>query len=130
MTKTITPASHAVNTAPISAAPASPAQQDAPAAQPARECLQQSAKNESLARELTLLANVQDERYPNFRIIALEAAAALQAAPPAPAGVAVPECLTCSDHGAVGNILTAEPCPDCTPQEHATQLAVQGQDSP
>ena len=31
----------------------------------------------------------------------------------APAGAA-PECLTCSDHGAVGNILTAEPCPDCT----------------
>jgi hypothetical protein len=27
---------------------------------------------------------------------------------------ALPECLTCSDHGAVGNILTAEPCPDCT----------------
>lgn len=25
-----------------------------------------------------------------------------------------PECLTCNDHGAVGNILTAEPCPDCT----------------
>lgn len=32
---------------------------------------------------------------------------------PAPAGAA-PECLTCNDHGAVGNILTAEPCPDCT----------------
>ena len=27
---------------------------------------------------------------------------------------AMPECLTCNDHGAVGNILTAEPCPDCT----------------
>lgn len=27
---------------------------------------------------------------------------------------AQPECLTCNDHGAVGNILTAEPCPDCT----------------
>jgi uncharacterized FlaG/YvyC family protein len=25
-----------------------------------------------------------------------------------------PDCLTCSDHGAVGNILNAEPCPDCT----------------
>lgn len=25
-----------------------------------------------------------------------------------------PHCLTCNDHGAVGNILTAEPCPDCT----------------
>ena len=34
-------------------------------------------------------------------------------AQPAPAG-ATPECRTCSDHGAVGNILTAEPCPDCT----------------
>lgn len=32
----------------------------------------------------------------------------------APAGATLPECLTCSDHGAVGNILTAEPCPDCT----------------
>ncbi len=27
---------------------------------------------------------------------------------------AQPDCLTCNDHGAVGNILTAEPCPDCT----------------
>ena len=26
-----------------------------------------------------------------------------------------PACQTCNDHGAVGNILTAEPCPDCTP---------------
>lgn len=25
------------------------------------------------------------------------------------------KCRTCSGHGAVGNILTAEPCPDCTP---------------
>ena len=31
-----------------------------------------------------------------------------------PTDAATPECLTCSDHGAVGNILTAEPCPDCT----------------
>lgn len=27
---------------------------------------------------------------------------------------AAPACLTCNNHGAVGNILTAEPCPDCT----------------
>ena len=33
---------------------------------------------------------------------------------PTPTDAAAPECLTCSDHGAVGNILTAEPCPDCT----------------
>ena len=33
---------------------------------------------------------------------------------PTPTDAATPECLTCSDHGAVGNILTAEPCPDCT----------------
>ena len=33
---------------------------------------------------------------------------------PTPTDAASPECLTCSDHGAVGNILTAEPCPDCT----------------
>ena len=33
---------------------------------------------------------------------------------PTPTDTAAPECLTCSDHGAVGNILTAEPCPDCT----------------
>lgn len=39
---------------------------------------------------------------------------ALRTQQPAPAG-ATPECLTCNDHGAVGNILTAEPCPDCTP---------------
>ena len=38
---------------------------------------------------------------------------ALRTQQPAPAG-ATSECLTCSDHGAVGNILTAEPCPDCT----------------
>ena len=31
-----------------------------------------------------------------------------------PTDAAAPECLTRSDHGAVGNILTAEPCPDCT----------------
>lgn len=28
-----------------------------------------------------------------------------------------PNCITCNDHGAVGNILTAEPCPDCTPPQ-------------
>lgn len=28
--------------------------------------------------------------------------------------LAAPACLTCNDHGAVGNILTAQPCPDCT----------------
>lgn len=33
---------------------------------------------------------------------------------PTQTDAATPECLTCSDHGAVGNILTAEPCPDCT----------------
>ena len=33
---------------------------------------------------------------------------------PTPTDAATPECLTCSDHGAVGNILAAEPCPDCT----------------
>lgn len=33
---------------------------------------------------------------------------------PLPAAPAA-ECRTCSGHGAVGNILTAEPCPDCTP---------------
>ena len=33
---------------------------------------------------------------------------------PTPTDAATPECLTCSDHGAVGNILTAEPCPACT----------------
>jgi len=28
-------------------------------------------------------------------------------------------CATCNDQGAVGNILTAEPCPDCTPPASA-----------
>lgn len=37
----------------------------------------------------------------------------LAAAPQPPE--AAPDCLTCNDHGAVGNILNAEPCPDCTP---------------
>lgn len=47
--------------------------------------------------------------------------AGLEVIPLAPVAtpVAVPECLTCSDHGAVGNILTAEPCPDCTAQGDA-----------
>ena len=34
------------------------------------------------------------------------------------------ECLTCNDQGAVGNILTAEPCPDCTPPVHGDDVAV------
>jgi hypothetical protein len=34
--------------------------------------------------------------------------------PQASAEPSAPDCLTCSDHGAVGNILNAEPCPDCT----------------
>ena len=29
-----------------------------------------------------------------------------------------PNCITCNDHGAVGNILTAEPCPDCHHKLH------------
>lgn len=33
-------------------------------------------------------------------------------------------CLTCNDQGAVGNILTAEPCPDCT--QKAAPAAVAG----
>ena len=41
----------------------------------------------------------------------------------APAGV-TPACLTCNDHGAVGNILTAEPCPDCTPAQPAAPQGV------
>lgn len=39
-------------------------------------------------------------------------AEALAAAPQPPE--AAPDCLTCNDHGAVGNIMNAEPCPDCT----------------
>ena len=31
-------------------------------------------------------------------------------------------CATCNDQGAVGNILTAEPCPDCTPPASAQDL--------
>ena len=50
----------------------------------------------------------------------------------APAG-ATPDCLTCNDHGAVGNILTAEPCPDCTrwnvQPAPATQQAGEAADS-
>ena len=38
---------------------------------------------------------------------------------------AQPDCLTCSDHGAVGNILTAEPCPDCTRWNAQTADSVQ-----
>lgn len=40
--------------------------------------------------------------------------------------LAAPACLTCNDHGAVGNILTAEPCPDCT--RKAAPAAVAGPD--
>lgn len=42
----------------------------------------------------------------------LPAGTKLYAAPQPPE--AAPDCLTCNDHGAVGNILNAEPCPDCT----------------
>ncbi len=31
----------------------------------------------------------------------------------------VPPCQTCNDQGAVGNVLNAEPCPDCTPPASA-----------
>ncbi|MPS99503.1 MAG: DUF551 domain-containing protein [Pseudomonas sp.] len=34
------------------------------------------------------------------------------------------KCRTCSGHGAVGNILTAEPCPDCTPAAAAPSAHV------
>lgn len=37
---------------------------------------------------------------------------------------AAPECLTCNDNGAVGNILTAEPCLDCTPKAAPAAQAV------
>jgi hypothetical protein len=43
-----------------------------------------------------------------------ELLARFQAALSASAEPSAPDCLTCSDHGAVGNILNAEPCPDCT----------------
>ena len=42
---------------------------------------------------------------------------------PLPAAPAA-ECRTCSGHGAVGNILTAEPCPDCTPAPAASARQV------
>ena len=29
------------------------------------------------------------------------------------------DCMTCSSHGAVGNVINAEPCPDCTPRSHS-----------
>lgn len=52
---------------------------------------------------------------------------------PTPTDAATPECLTCSDHGAVGNILTAEPCPDCTrlnaQPAPATQQALEESDA-
>lgn len=44
----------------------------------------------------------------------------LAAAPRPPE--AAPDCLTCNDHGAVGNILNAEPCPDCTPAAEAAPV--------
>lgn len=37
-----------------------------------------------------------------------------------------PPCPTCNDQGAVGNILTAEPCPDCTPAPSAPGDAQDG----
>jgi hypothetical protein len=33
------------------------------------------------------------------------------------------ECMTCSGHGAVGNILNAEPCPDCTQRGQLAEAA-------
>lgn len=84
------------------AAPAQ-AQQDSPAAQPSRECLQQSAADDLHAAIMNLpceasashfLAKAERNAYRqghrDARHAAAELADALQAAPPAPAGVAVP----------------------------------------
>ncbi|CAB3624479.1 hypothetical protein [Achromobacter pestifer] len=38
-----------------------------------------------------------------------------------------PHCPTCNDQGAVGNILTAEPCPDCSPGSPASTVATEGE---
>lgn len=39
---------------------------------------------------------------------------------------AAPSCLTCNDQGAVGNILNAEPCPDCTAPASPLSTVEQG----
>ena len=104
-------------------------------AAPAQPAAQQGVAYAALPDEVVRLAQVairecqykgndmpQDWMDSAMRACRLKAASHGQA----PAGAA-PECLTCSDHGAVGNILTAEPCPDCTrlnaQPAPATQLA-------
>lgn len=52
------------------------------------------------------------DQIAGLQVMYRRAADALAAAPQPPE--AAPDCLTCNDHGAVGNILNAEPCPDCT----------------
>ncbi len=75
--------------------PASPAQQDAPAAQPARECLQQSADAvEALAHRIAWRYKKSSDPHHSdtytFNAHTLhQFATALQAAPPAPEAVAV-----------------------------------------
>lgn len=64
--------------------------------------------------------DADDEFYGAYR-------AMLAAAPQPPE--AAPDCLTCNDHGAVGNILNAEPCPDCTPAAEAAPVQMPEPDS-
>lgn len=47
-------------------------------------------------------------------------AAVVPPVPAAPLLPVAPACGTCSDEGAVGNVLTAQPCPDCLPEARCT----------
>ncbi|MFN7042329.1 MAG: hypothetical protein ACK4OH_14350 [Acidovorax temperans] len=68
----------------------------------------------------------RDDRAAQKMICEILAASTTPPAEQHAANKAAPECATCNDQGAVGNILNAEPCPDCT----ATRGALRQQAAP
>lgn len=65
----------------------------------------------AIQQAIGLIGDPADERMQAVRRVLRGAVVVAEDSGDIPAQ---PDCLTCNDHGAVGNILTAEPCPDCT----------------
>lgn len=63
---------------------------------------------------ISMILNALDRNSAEGKAVRGEIAAELRAALSASAEPSGPKCETCPDHGAVGNILNAEPCPDCS----------------
>ena len=73
----------------------------------------------AIQQAIGLIGDPADERMQAVRRVLRGAVVVAEDSGDIPAQ---PDCLTCNDRGAVGNILTAEPCPDCTPSPQAAQL--------